>query len=94
VDKEKLGLALERLRGIQVLCITEEFDLSTKLFSQKTEIKFKETLKLNMTPEIDATESEIARIKELVDLDIELYEEAKRIFYDECKKHSLIKISE
>ncbi len=84
ISPERFQLACQRLRRLDVVGLTEQFEESVDCIGRLTGMKFSKVIRTNVTKNrrrITAGEDELEkRIIELVPYDIELYELAKQLF--------------
>jgi len=82
--KPELQRALDNLRELSFIGINEQFPASCRLFDKKFNTRLSKRIRYdNRDPQQqEQPESVINKIRPLVSLDIQLYEEAKRLFFE------------
>ncbi len=84
VGEKQFELALNRLQKMDFIGLTEQFETSVEIFKNKTGIALKDIQIINKGIDLTVEEEDIVRIKELVNYDILLYEEALKLFEKQC----------
>jgi hypothetical protein len=87
VDEDAFSRALSRLDQLDFVGITEEYGKSLGLFTSMSGISFNgEVYQANKSRREELTTNQLRRIERLVELDMELYEVARKRFEKQCSE--------
>jgi hypothetical protein len=81
IDDEKYRIALDHLRQVDIIGLTEQFSHSVRMLEQRTGLQLGEPLQINVGEPTQTINEELrSRIAELNYYDIKLYTEAQKLF--------------